>query len=74
MVDLLVLTSSDQLLLIPKETLFFFTKQASLMAKSTVLSFPPLLVFSALGRKAIRMVHFSNSCQDLKFDFEIDQI
>jgi hypothetical protein len=37
-VDLLVLTNLDQLLLIVK--LYFFTKQAALMRRSTVLSLP----------------------------------
>jgi hypothetical protein len=44
-VDLLVLTSLDQLLLILKTLLTFFTKQASLRRRSTLLSLPLQLVF-----------------------------
>jgi len=44
-VDLLVLTSSDLLLLILKTFLTFFAKQATLMRRSTVLSLPLQQVF-----------------------------
>jgi hypothetical protein len=44
--DLLVLTSLDQLIFKLKILFFlFFTKQATLMRRSTVLSLPPHLVF-----------------------------
>jgi hypothetical protein len=43
-VDLLVLTSLDQLIFILKMLFFFFTKQAT-TKRSTVLSLPPQLVF-----------------------------
>ncbi len=47
-VDLLVLTSLDQLILLLKILfIFFFTKQATLMRRSTVLSLPFQLVFPA---------------------------
>ncbi len=45
MVDLLVLTSLDQLLLILKIFLPFFTKQANLIWRSIVLSLPCQSVF-----------------------------
>ncbi len=52
-IDLLVLTSLDQLLLILKILFIFFTKQASSMRRSTVLG-PPLLwgfpVFTNVGQ------------------------
>jgi hypothetical protein len=44
-VDLPVPTSLDQLLLILKILFTYFTKQATLMRRSIVLSFPPQLVF-----------------------------
>jgi hypothetical protein len=44
-VDLLVLTRLDQLLFTLNILLTSFTKQATLMRKSTVLSLPPYLVF-----------------------------
>jgi hypothetical protein len=44
-VDLLVLTSLDRLLFILKILLNSFTKQATLMRRSTVLSIPRYLVF-----------------------------
>jgi hypothetical protein len=46
-VDLLVLTSLDLLVFILKILFSFFTKQATLMTRSTVLSLPPQLVFPA---------------------------
>ncbi len=51
-VDLLVLTSLDQLLLYWKLWFTFFTKQASLLRRSIVLILPPQLVF--LGVPIIR--------------------
>jgi hypothetical protein len=45
MVDLLVLTSLEQLILILKILFMYFPKQATLMRRSTVLSLPPQLVF-----------------------------
>jgi len=51
-VDLLVLISLEQLLLLWKYYLLIFTKQATLMRRSTVLSLPPLLVFPALTMKS----------------------
>ncbi len=45
-VDLLVLTSLDQLLFILKILLTFFTKQATFMRRSTVLRLPPQLVWN----------------------------
>jgi len=48
-VDLLVLTSVDQLYFILKYNLPFFTKQATLMRRSTVLILPPHLVFPSLA-------------------------
>ncbi len=44
-IDLLVLTSLDQLLFKLKVFFFFLTKQASLIKRSTVLSLPLQLVF-----------------------------
>jgi hypothetical protein len=44
-VDLLVLTTLDQLLLELKILFTSFTKQAVLMRRSTVLTLPPQLVF-----------------------------
>ncbi len=44
-VDLLVITSLDELLLDLTILLTFFTKKATLMRRSTVLSLPPQLVF-----------------------------
>ena len=46
-VDLLVLTSLDQLLLTLKVLFTFFTKQPTIMRRSTVLKLPPQLVFPA---------------------------
>ncbi len=46
-VDLLVLTYLDQLVFILKTSFSFFTKQASLRRRSTVLSLLPQLVFPA---------------------------
>jgi hypothetical protein len=45
MVDLLVLTSLDQLIFILKILFTFDTKQAILIRRSTVLSLPLQLVF-----------------------------
>ncbi len=47
-VDLLVLTSLDQLIFKLEILFSFLTKQAILMRRSTVLSFPPQLVFPAI--------------------------
>jgi hypothetical protein len=44
-VDLLVLTCLDQLIVIMKILFPFFTKRATLMRRSTVLSLPHNLVF-----------------------------
>ncbi len=44
-VDLFVLTSLDKLILILKILFSFFTKQAALMRRSTVLSLSPQLIF-----------------------------
>ncbi len=48
-IDLFVLTSLDQLLLRMKNIIYFFTKQASLMRSSTVLSLYLPLVFPVLS-------------------------
>ncbi len=57
-VDLLVLTSLDQLLFILKIFFFtFFTKQATSMRKPTVLILPPQLVFPGLTLSSL-----SNIC------------
>jgi hypothetical protein len=48
-VDLLVLTSLDQVLLILANIISFFTKQATLLKSSNVLSLPIQLVFPALA-------------------------
>ncbi len=48
MVDLLVLSSLDQLLFIMKILFRCFTKQATLLRRSTVPSLPPQLVFPGL--------------------------
>ncbi len=50
-VDLLVLTSLDQLRLILKNTIYDFTKQAILFRRSIVLSLPLWLVFPARANK-----------------------
>ncbi len=52
-VDLLVLTSSNQLLLILKLLFTFFTKDATLMRRSTVLSLNPQLIFPGQGFESI---------------------
>jgi hypothetical protein len=52
-VELLVLTSLDQLLFILKILFTFFTKQATLMRRSTVLSLPLQLVFPGWGCKIV---------------------
>jgi len=52
-VDLLVPTSKDQLLFILKILFTFFTKQAMLMRRSTVLSLPVEIVFPVASRVAI---------------------
>jgi hypothetical protein len=49
-VDLLVLTSLDQVLLKLANIIFYFTKQATLMRRSTVLSLPLQLVFPGYMR------------------------
>jgi len=46
-VDLIVLTSLDQLVFLIGNIIFFFTKQATLMRRPSVLSLPPQLVFPA---------------------------
>jgi hypothetical protein len=48
-VDLLVLISLDQVILILANVIFSFTKQATLMRRSTVVSLPVQLVFPALS-------------------------
>jgi hypothetical protein len=48
-VDLLVLTSLDQLIFILKILFSFLTKQATLMRRSTVPSLPPQLEFPGKG-------------------------
>jgi hypothetical protein len=48
-VDLLVLTSLDQLIFKLKILFAFVTKQATLMRRSTVLSLPLQIVFPAPG-------------------------
>ena len=50
-VDLLVLTSFYQVLIILKILFSFFTKQDNLMRRLTVLSLPPQLVFPVLTLK-----------------------
>ncbi len=45
MVDLLVITSLDQLIFIMKILFTFTTKQTTSMRRSIVLSLPPQLVF-----------------------------
>ncbi len=52
-VNLLVLTSLDQLLFKLKILWTFFTKQATLMRRSSVLSLPPQLVFPGTGRRCL---------------------
>ncbi len=61
-VDLLELTSLDQLLLILKTLLTFFTKQDTLMRKSTVLSFPLQLVFLASTIQLLAITNFPFWC------------
>jgi hypothetical protein len=69
MVDHLKLINLDQLLFILKMFLTFFTKQATLMRRSTVLTLPPHLVFPGLDNqwqmdgKAKSRCHFSQSLQ-----------
>ncbi len=48
-VDLLVLTSLDQVIFIMKILFNFVTKQTTLMRRSTVLSVPTQLVFPGEG-------------------------
>ncbi len=52
-VDLLVLTSLDQLLFTLKILFTFLTKQATIMRKSTVLSLSPQLVFPGLWQRSV---------------------
>ncbi len=61
-VDLLVLTSSDLLLLYWKYYFLSLTNQATLMRRSTVLSLPPLLVFHAL-------MYFSYSGEEILVNY-----
>jgi len=49
-VDLLIQTSLDQLLFILKILFTFFTKQSTLMRRSTVLSLPPQVKFPGKWR------------------------
>jgi hypothetical protein len=49
-VDLLTLTILDQLICVLKILFSFFTKQATLMRRSTVLGLPPHLVFHDLSQ------------------------
>jgi hypothetical protein len=50
-VDLLIITNLDQLPLILQTLFTFFTKQATLMRRSTVLSLPLQLGFPATGHE-----------------------
>ncbi len=59
-VDLLELTSLDQLLFILKILLTFFTKQPTLMRRSTVLSLPIQLEFP--GDKVRKLMKISTDC------------
>jgi hypothetical protein len=52
-VDLLVLTSLDQLLFIMKILFKCFTKQATVLRRSTVLSLPLKLVFPGLSLESL---------------------
>jgi len=51
-VDLHILASLDQLIFVLKVLFTFFTKQATLMRRSTVLSLPPQLVFPDISNQA----------------------
>jgi hypothetical protein len=55
-VDLLVLTSLDQLGFKLKILFSFFTKQATLLRRSTVLSLTPQVVFPALSVTLVFLV------------------
>ena len=48
-VDLLVLTNLDRLLVMLKILFAFFTKQATLMRRSVVLSLPPLITIPVVA-------------------------
>jgi hypothetical protein len=50
-VDLLILTSLDQLIFVLKVLFTLFTKQATLTRRSTVLSLPPQLVFPDISNQ-----------------------
>ncbi len=52
-VDLLILTSLDQLAFITANIIYYFPKQATLMRRLTVLSLPIHLVFPGLTRLLI---------------------
>ncbi len=52
-VDLLVLTSKDQVLFILQALFSFLTKQVVLMRRSTVLSPPLQLAFPGFGQKQV---------------------
>ncbi len=68
-VDLLVLTSLDQLLLTLAKLFSFLTKQATLMRRSTVLSAPLQLVFPGNEPHSLVKTVFSQSAfNDLFLD------
>jgi hypothetical protein len=61
-VDLLVLTISDQLLLILEPLFLCFTKLDTRMSRSTVLSLPLHLVFPACTQKGLGLVLLAAVC------------
>ncbi len=64
-VDLLVLTSLDQLLFILKILFSFVTKQATLKRRSTVLSLPPYLVFPVYAHILFTCIPLTNCAMNL---------
>ncbi len=61
-VELLVLTNLDQLVFKLKIVFSYFTKQATLMRRSTVLSLPSQLVFRGGWQKRSSLRHPDDCC------------
>jgi hypothetical protein len=68
-VDLLVLTSLEQLTLILKILFSFFTKQATLIRRSTVQSVPPQLVFP--GPLVVLSINCSTTSEQYQVTYKL---